>query len=52
MKSGSWEAEKTFELNEYVDIILNTLFDYSGDRSIMLSCFHPDICSMYLINIL
>ncbi|CAG2163683.1 unnamed protein product [Oppiella nova] len=43
---GQWEAEKTLDLNEYVDIIVSTVFANAGHRNIVFSCFHPDICSL------
>lgn len=46
LKGGQWESEKTFDLNEYVDVIVSTVFEFGGKRNIMFSCFHPDICSM------
>lgn len=49
-KGGQWESEKTFDLNEYIDIIVSNVFEYAGTRNIMFSCFHPDICSLYLLN--
>ncbi|XP_054156703.1 putative glycerophosphocholine phosphodiesterase GPCPD1 homolog 2 [Oppia nitens] len=43
---GQWEADKTFDLNEYVDIILSIVFEFGGARNIMFSSFHPDICAL------
>jgi len=45
---GSWDGagEKMYDLNEYVDIILRVLFNHAKDRHIIISCFHPDICSL------
>ncbi|KAK8759228.1 hypothetical protein V5799_003141 [Amblyomma americanum] len=45
-RDGTWEMDLNFDLNQYLDIILRTLLDYSGKRYIILSCFHPDICTM------
>ncbi|XP_027198184.2 glycerophosphocholine phosphodiesterase GPCPD1-like [Dermatophagoides pteronyssinus] len=44
--NGDWEAEKSHDLNEYVDLILQDLFLYAEDRKIIISSFHPEICSM------
>ncbi|KAH7640459.1 glycerophosphocholine phosphodiesterase gpcpd1-like protein [Dermatophagoides farinae] len=44
--NGDWEAEKSHDLNEYVDLILQDLFLYADDRKIIISSFHPEICSM------
>lgn len=45
---GSWDGswDKMCDLNEYVDIILRVLFNHAKDRNIIISCFHPDICSL------
>ncbi|XP_077527185.1 glycerophosphocholine phosphodiesterase GPCPD1-like [Haemaphysalis longicornis] len=45
-RDGTWEVDLNFDINQYVDVILRTLLDYSGERYIILSCFHPDICTM------
>lgn len=43
---GSWDGPSHRELddNEFVDIILSTIFEHAGQRNIILSTFHPDIC--------
>lgn len=46
MQDGTWEMDSNFELNQYLDILLKTLLDFSGKRYIILSCFHPDVCTM------
>lgn len=33
-----------FEMNAFVDAILQCVFDHAGSRRIVFSCFHPDIC--------
>jgi len=45
---GEWEGPFDHELseNEFVDIILTTLMEHSKDRRIVLSTFHPDICTL------
>ncbi|KAG8177265.1 hypothetical protein JTE90_021266 [Oedothorax gibbosus] len=43
---GTWELDIRFEMNSYVDIILRDILEYAGNRFILLSCFHPDICTM------
>ena len=35
-----------FELNMYLDTILESIFTDAGSRKIVLSCFHPDVCTM------
>lgn len=32
------------EINQYVDSILQCIYDHASDRNIMFSSFHPDIC--------
>ncbi|KAF7493662.1 Glycerophosphocholine phosphodiesterase GPCPD1 [Sarcoptes scabiei] len=44
--NGNWEAEKSHDLNEYVDLILQDLFIYAEERNILISSFHPEICSL------
>lgn len=34
------------DMNEYVDVILDTIFKYRADRKIVLSSFDPDVCAM------
>lgn len=46
LKDGSWELENPFELNMYLDIVLDTVLKHGGQRRIVFSCFHPDICTM------
>ncbi|KFM81138.1 Glycerophosphocholine phosphodiesterase GPCPD1, partial [Stegodyphus mimosarum] len=43
---GTWELDHRFEMNTYIDIILKDILENAGNRYILLSCFHPDICSM------
>lgn len=33
-------------LNKWVDVVLNTVFDNKGERNVIFSSFHPDICIM------
>lgn len=40
------ETENFFDRNDYLDKILETLFEHSGDRKIILSCFDSDACIM------
>ncbi|RLN97324.1 hypothetical protein BBJ28_00003427 [Nothophytophthora sp. Chile5] len=37
---NSW----TFAMNEYIDRILQCVFDHAGSRRIFFSCFDPSIC--------
>lgn len=47
---GTWDGcfDKMSDLNEYVDIILKVLFNHAKDRNIIISCFHPDVCAMWV----
>ncbi|RWS02826.1 glycerophosphocholine phosphodiesterase GPCPD1-like protein [Dinothrombium tinctorium] len=38
--------DKDIDMNEYVDIILKTVFQHAGNREIIFSCFDPNVCSM------
>jgi len=40
------ELENPFELNMFMDILLQTVLQYGGSRRVVFSCFHPDICTM------
>jgi len=41
---------KGLELNEYVDIILKTLYENVGNRTVFITSFNPDLCAMYLFS--
>lgn len=45
-KDGVWDGPLNRELdeNEFLDIILDTIIQHAGQRHIILSSFHPDIC--------
>ncbi|GFT96818.1 glycerophosphocholine phosphodiesterase GPCPD1 [Nephila pilipes] len=45
-KDGTWELDLRFEMNRYIDVILQDILENAGNRYIILSCFHPDICTM------
>ncbi|CAG9531972.1 unnamed protein product [Cercopithifilaria johnstoni] len=45
-KNGLHECENYFERNDYIDIILNDVFNNAGDRRIVFSSFDPDCCSL------
>lgn len=47
-QDGSWDGthDRQGDLNEYIDLILRVLFNHARDRNIIISCFHPDICSL------
>ena len=40
---------KLMDLNIYVDGIISEILKYAGKRMIVISCFHPDACLMYVI---
>ncbi|XP_046404037.1 glycerophosphocholine phosphodiesterase GPCPD1-like isoform X1 [Ischnura elegans] len=46
LKDGTYELYHPFDLNLYVDLILETTLKHGGHRKIVFSCFNPDICSM------
>ena len=45
---GKYEAPKDHEIseNDFIDIILTTLIEHAKERRIILSTFHPDICTL------
>lgn len=45
-KDGSCELSNPFELNMYLDKLLVALLQHAGERRVVISCFHPDICTM------
>ena len=40
---------KVMDLNIYLDVILAEILQYAGERMIVISCFHPDACAMYVV---
>ncbi|KAG8256685.1 Glycerophosphocholine phosphodiesterase gpcpd1 [Homalodisca vitripennis] len=46
LKDGTYELYHPFDLNLYLDVMLEVVLNYAGNRNIVFSCFHPDICSM------
>ncbi|XP_026476744.1 glycerophosphocholine phosphodiesterase GPCPD1-like isoform X1 [Ctenocephalides felis] len=46
LKDGSYELYNPFDMNMYVDKILEVVLKNAGERRIVFSCFHPDICTM------
>jgi glycerophosphocholine phosphodiesterase GPCPD1 len=48
---GSWEKHGAdCDLNDYVDIIIKTVMQHAKNRDIILSCFHPDVCSLIALK--
>lgn len=43
---GTLELQNPLDLNTYIDIILKCVLTHAGNRRVIFSCFHPDICSM------
>lgn len=40
-----WEMEPYWtEMNEYLDVTLDAVFELAGDRSVFFSCFNPEVC--------
>jgi len=48
VQDGSYELNNPFELNLFIDIVLDAVLKYAGKRRIVFSCFHPDICVMWV----
>ncbi|CAB3361909.1 Hypothetical predicted protein [Cloeon dipterum] len=46
LKDGTYELYHPFDLNLYLDVVLETVLKHGGHRKIIFSCFHPDICTM------
>ncbi|XP_041986011.1 glycerophosphocholine phosphodiesterase GPCPD1 isoform X2 [Aricia agestis] len=46
LNDGTFELNNPFDMNVYVDKILEVVLKYGGERRIVLSCFNPDICTM------
>ncbi|XP_015371225.1 PREDICTED: glycerophosphocholine phosphodiesterase GPCPD1-like [Diuraphis noxia] len=46
LQDRTYELENPFDMNLFVDTILKTTFECAGSRSIVFSCFHPDVCIM------
>uniref|UniRef100_A0A0A9Y8A0 Glycerophosphocholine phosphodiesterase GPCPD1 n=1 Tax=Lygus hesperus TaxID=30085 RepID=A0A0A9Y8A0_LYGHE len=46
LKDGTYELYHPFDLNLYLDTVLEVVLRFAGERNIVFSCFHPDICSM------
>ncbi|XP_025192312.1 glycerophosphocholine phosphodiesterase GPCPD1-like isoform X1 [Melanaphis sacchari] len=46
LQDGTYELDNPFDMNLFVDTILKTTFEFAGSRSIVFSCFHPDVCTM------
>lgn len=47
-EDGKWEGPNDYDIseNDFVDIILTTLMEHAKNRRIILSTFHPDICTL------
>ncbi|XP_026737758.1 glycerophosphocholine phosphodiesterase GPCPD1-like isoform X2 [Trichoplusia ni] len=46
MQDGTFELNHPFDMNTYVDKVLEVILQHAGDRRIVFSCFNPDICTM------
>lgn len=46
LKDGTYELYHPFDLNLYLDTVLEVVLKHARSRNIIFSCFHPDICSM------
>lgn len=45
-QDGTYELNHPFDLNLYLDTILKVVLEHGGERKIVFSSFHPDICMM------
>ncbi|XP_075992154.1 glycerophosphocholine phosphodiesterase GPCPD1-like isoform X2 [Anticarsia gemmatalis] len=46
LKDGTFELNNPFDMNTYVDKVLEVVLKHAGERRIVFSCFNPDICTM------
>uniref|UniRef100_A0A0N5B509 GP-PDE domain-containing protein n=1 Tax=Strongyloides papillosus TaxID=174720 RepID=A0A0N5B509_STREA len=46
LKDGTHECSYYFERNEFIDVILQDIFQYAKDRRIVFSSFDPDMCTI------
>lgn len=46
LDDGTFELNNPFDMNTYVDKVLEVVLKYAGERRIVFSCFNPDICTM------
>ncbi|CAG4968151.1 unnamed protein product [Colias eurytheme] len=46
LKDGTFELNNPFDMNTYVDKVLEVVLKHGGSRRIVFSCFNPDICTM------
>ncbi|CAG5021450.1 unnamed protein product [Parnassius apollo] len=46
LNDGTFELNNPFDMNVYVDKILEVVLKHAGERRIVFSCFNPDICTM------
>lgn len=37
------------DLNMYLDVILAEILQHAGTRMVVISCFNPDACLMYVM---
>uniref|UniRef100_A0AAF5CQW7 GP-PDE domain-containing protein n=2 Tax=Strongyloides stercoralis TaxID=6248 RepID=A0AAF5CQW7_STRER len=46
LKDGTHECNYYFERNEFIDVILQDIFEHAKDRRIVFSSFDPDMCTI------
>ncbi|KAI5641565.1 glycerophosphoryl diester phosphodiesterase family domain-containing protein [Phthorimaea operculella] len=46
LDDGTFELNNPFDMNVYVDKVLEVVLKYAEGRRIVFSCFNPDICTM------
>ncbi|KAG7311620.1 hypothetical protein JYU34_002669 [Plutella xylostella] len=46
LQDGTFELNNPFDMNTYVDKVLEVVLKYADERRIVFSCFNPDIVTM------
>ncbi|GBP11886.1 Glycerophosphocholine phosphodiesterase GPCPD1 [Eumeta japonica] len=46
LNDGTFELNNPFDMNTYVDKVLEVVLKHADQRRIVFSCFNPDICTM------
>ena len=50
LQTGKFEENlpPPMDMNAYLDVILEAILSGVGQRNVVLTSFHPDICTMYV----
>ncbi|KAF5293105.1 hypothetical protein FQA39_LY13715 [Lamprigera yunnana] len=46
LQDGSFELKDPVDINMFVDTVLEVVLKHAGNRKVIFSSFHPDICTM------